>query len=125
MTEIEVIEALSEISINAVTYMTVFLSVTFAYLTVAYFVGAQLSRFQCVAISVLYGAIGAMTGSATIGWSVAWQILRSRESSLFDAVWIFKYTDWIVVLTPFLVGVILTSFYFMFDIRRRSPNGSP
>ena len=60
MSESDAIEALSEISLNATTYVSIFISVTFAYLTVAYLVGKQLTRFQCLAVSALYFLIAGM-----------------------------------------------------------------
>jgi len=118
VTETDVIEALSELSINAATYMTVFISLTFAYLTVAYFVGRSLSRFQCVAISGLYVLFASMTGASAVAWSEAFQLFRTKERSILDEVWIFENTNWTFTLSPILVMVVFTSLYFMYNVRR-------
>ena len=52
MSEAEAIEALSDVAANAGTFFTIFLSVTFAYLTVAYVVGAALSTDIAGAVHV-------------------------------------------------------------------------
>ena len=122
MNESDTIEALSEISINATTYVSIFISVTFAYLTVAYIVGKQLSRFQCNAVSVLYFLIAGMAGAASLGWTMAWQTFREREASVFDELWIFNSVDWMLGMVPFIFFVMALSFYFMYDIRRNSAN---
>ncbi|MGR8946697.1 MAG: hypothetical protein ACU84Q_01530 [Gammaproteobacteria bacterium] len=88
MTESEVIEALSEISLNAATYMTVFILITFAYLTVAYLVGRSLTKFQCWVVAVLYALTSTMFGVAAVGFTETWQRLREREESIFDEIWI-------------------------------------
>ena len=46
--EAQAIEALADIAAVAATYISVFISLTFAYLTVAYLVGATLNRFQLI-----------------------------------------------------------------------------
>ena len=120
MTESEIIEALSEISLNAATYMTIFISVTFAYLTVAYIVGRTLNRFQTLMVSSLYVLLATMTGTATFGFTDAWQILHARKGSVFNEVWIYQNTGWVFFLLPVLALVVLASLYFMFDIRRRA-----
>ena len=119
MTESEVIEALSEISMNAATYLTIFISVTFAYLTVAYLVGSSLTRFQAFMASALYLLTSIMTGTATVGFTDTWQKLHAREQSVFNDVWLYQNTEWLVMLLPALTLVVLASLYFMFDIRRR------
>jgi hypothetical protein len=118
MTESEVIESLSELSINASTYMTIFISVTFAYLMVAYFVGRSLSRFQCFAVSALYMLFAAITGASTISWSEAFQLLGARERSIMDEVWLFENASWVIWLVPLFSMVVFTSLYFMYDVRR-------
>ena len=123
MTESEVIEALSEISINAATYLTIFISVTFAYLTVAYVAGPSLTRYQAVMVSALYLLMSSITATATVGFAATWQKLHARDQSVFNEIWIYQNTEWFFWVLPALVLVVLASRYFMFDIRRRSNAG--
>jgi len=66
MTEAEAIETLSILGANGATYFTLFTTFTFAYLTVAYFVGASLTRFQCIAVSAIYFFTASMMGASTM-----------------------------------------------------------
>ena len=120
MTESETIEALSEISINGITYLSVFISVTFAYLTVTYLVGRTLTKIQCIAVSALYVLFASMTAIATVGWSEAWMRLREREESVIDDIWLFENMQWLYWQLPMLTLVVLASLWFMWDVRRRS-----
>ena len=55
MTEPEVIASVTDLAEIATNFVSLWLSVTFAYLTVAYFLSKALSRFQYFAASALYG----------------------------------------------------------------------
>ena len=119
MAEAEALEVLSNISINAATYWTMFVSFTFAYLTVAYFVGKSLSRFQCVAIFVFYIICAFMSGVTTVGWSEAWFIFKAREHTFIDDVIVFTDIGLFYALIFVLSAISITSLYFMCNDRRR------
>ena len=67
MTEADAIGALTNIGEVAATYTGMWLSVTFGYLTVAYFLGKSLSRFQCLAISTLYVVFAIIFAAVAVG----------------------------------------------------------
>lgn len=73
MTGFKALQVLSNFADNAATYFAMFITFTFGYLTVAYFVGKSLSRFQCFAVSALYAISAILSGATTVGWS------RERE----------------------------------------------
>ena len=52
MTEAETLVSLTDMSDTSLSFISVWISVTFAYLTVAYVVGKDLSRFQYIAITI-------------------------------------------------------------------------
>ena len=118
MSEAEALEVMSDFADNVATYFTMFVSFTFAYLTVAYLVGKSLSRFQCLAASGLYAVSAFVTGATTIGWGNAWLILKAREPTMVDQVWVFDKPGWLPVITLLLVAITLTSLYFMYDARK-------
>ena len=64
MTEAEAMVALAELTDIATAQTSVWLSLTFTYLTVAYLAGKKLSRFQCLAIPALYTVTAGFFGSA-------------------------------------------------------------
>ena len=101
---------------NTQTAFSIYLTLTFAYLTAAYFAGAKLSRFQAFAISGLYSA-----GAAIALMSCVNQLMY------FSAV-LEEYPDiaarsavsgdfWIYYIAPLLAVGIVVSLYFMWDIR--------
>jgi hypothetical protein len=122
MTEFEAIEALSGIAATAVTFLTVFISLTFGYLMVAYFVGAELTRFQSLVISGLYILAASMFGGAAFLWTLAWDLLNAQESSVIDGIW-FADLSWSTGVGIVVVLAALVSLYFMYDVR--SSNQKP
>jgi hypothetical protein len=120
MSEAEALEVLSDFASNTATYFTMFISFTFAYLTVAYFIGQALSKFQCLAISGLYIISAAVSGITTVGWSQAWLVLRAREETMLNEVWLFNDIGWIGTVTFLFVTISVVSLYFMYDIRKKA-----
>jgi len=119
MSEAETLELISLYYGNAVDAFTIYISFTFAYLTVAYFVGPALTRFQVFAASGLYlvAALSAAVGS--ILPMLAWgELLTSRETTLgkFE---IWNGDFWVIYMGTLYAAGILVSLYFMFDIRKR------
>lgn len=123
MTEAEAISALTDIGEVAGTYGGLWVSSTFAYLMVCYFVGKALTTFQCLVISVLYGTSGLMFAGAALGYSNSWLLLRSRERTIFDEVWLFAEIDYYSTMAGVvLFGGVFVSLYFMYNIRKQEPN---
>ena len=89
MTEAEVIESLTNIGEVTATYGGLWLSSTFAYLTVCYLVGKVLTLFECLLISVLYGTSAIMFASATLGYIESWFKLKAQENTIMDDIWLF------------------------------------
>ena len=123
MTEEATIAALTDLGELALTFMGMWFSLTFAYLTVAYLVGRTLSPFQCSAISALYVVGSAIFGASGIGYSDAWLQLRERESSIIDNVWVFtKLQGYLEGAIIIVVAGTVVSLYFMYDTRRGREN---
>ncbi len=119
MTEVGIgaIGALTGIADVAATYLGVWLSLTFAYLTVSYFVGKALSRYQCMMISFLYLLSASMFGVTTLVHVKAWVLLRAREQSVYDEISLVTFPWWIEAVAIFLVTGTLISLYFMYNVR--------
>ncbi|MGR8946685.1 MAG: hypothetical protein ACU84Q_01470 [Gammaproteobacteria bacterium] len=120
MTEAEALEVLSDIGDNVATYFAMYISITFAYLSVAYFIGAALSRFQCIAVSILFVVSALAVGATTIGWANAWLLLKAQERTLVNDVWLFETPGIFPMVIFLLTGMAMLSLYFMYDIRRGS-----
>ena len=88
MSEAETIATLNDISEVAGMFISMWVSFTFAYLTVAYFVGKALSTFQCLTISALYGVTASYFAGASIGHIQAWHMVRTSRETMYNNIWI-------------------------------------
>lgn len=119
MTEAETISALNEISEVIATNASLWASFTFGYLTVSYFLGASLTRFQCLMISVLYFVVAAFFGSAVVGHVMVWHVVRTSRETLYDHVFFMGgQTGWVWGSVIFLFFGTLASLYFMYNVRK-------
>ena len=121
MTEAEILELVVMYTEGAMTSYSIYLTITFAYMTVAYFVGDKLSHFQVVAASGLY-LVGSLTGLLSAYVHVhTWSTLKSEfpggVSALDSSLW-WNGELWKVLITTSLVIGILVSLYFMYNVRR-------
>jgi hypothetical protein len=120
MTEFEAIDALSSIADTFATFFTVFLSLTFGYLTVAYIVGGDLTRFQYLVISGIYFLSASIIGAGAIVWVTTWEALNAQEPSIFDDIWIANALSWSGGISIIVILVTLVSLYFMYNVRSAS-----
>ncbi len=127
MSETDAVATLADIAETAGVYFSLFITLTFAYLTAAYFVGASLSRFQNLVVSGIYLLSSLLTGLTFAGWSRAWIKFNAETQTILNDVFIFR-TAWVIESSAhlMLVSVICASIFFMYDIRRRArtPNNS-
>jgi hypothetical protein len=120
MTEAESIEGISALLASGLTAFTVFFSFTFAYLTVAYLAGPSLSKFQAIAVSVLYVASVASTGLTVFAVQQAMgEIQTTASSAVIDKLMIWDATVWHTFSILLFLSVITLSLYFMHDMRRK------
>ena len=116
--EAEVIGSLMAISDQAATYLNVWVSLTFGYLTVAYFLGKALSRFQCLAISGLYLVIAYIAASSVYGLTQSFFVLLGRDTSLISDVWIITHGGREQGAAIFFSGATILALYFMYNARQ-------
>ena len=86
MSEAETIEAVAIFGANSFSIFSVYLSITFAYLTVAYFVGAALNTFQVWVVSGLYVASAGVSTIACVGTTEAWVELIATQPTIPEPV---------------------------------------
>ena len=123
MTEAEAIESMNGMADVAVSQLSVWVSITFGFLTVAYFLGSKLSRFQCAAISTLYIVTSFLFGGSAIIYVHAWQLLRIREGTVFDELALASNLPMYVGgTTVIVIGGTLISLYFMYNVRSSPPH---
>jgi hypothetical protein len=104
---------------NMTTVTTLYISMLFGYLLVAYFIGAALTRAQSVILTILY----LLTISLNRGSFLSLQLVGQELSKVFiemapDASPVFVFTDaGIVFSTALFVATIAGSLYFMWRVR--------
>ncbi|MFT4562629.1 MAG: hypothetical protein ACI9BW_002375 [Gammaproteobacteria bacterium] len=124
MTEAEALELIPIYVDVAVTSFSMYLTMTFGYFTVAYLVGAKLSRFQMLAISslYLYGAGGsAVTAFIQIQ---AWAKIKEEYTTILDEFAFWNAEFWLISIPGLTVAGIFLGLYFMWNIREGSANDS-
>ena len=119
MTEAEATEALVDIAMACSTYFSIFVSLSFAYFTVAYLVGAVLTRFQLVLITLVYGLAQVLMGATFVIWVNAFQKLYHQEETVLSETWLLESFAWTEMAVMLLTLVLAASLYFMYDVRTR------
>ena len=118
MSELEAVEAVSELLANAISSFTVHFSFTFAYLTASYLVGRSLSKFQAIAVSVLYVTSATITALTVYGNQQAIEEVQlTYPSKVIDRLLMFDMTVWHAVSGVLFTAVVLLSLYFMYNVR--------
>ena len=120
MTEAEALELIVGFGANATNGFAVYISFTFAFLTLSYFIGSKLSRFQSIAISVIYiiGASGpAMSAFAHL---LAIHEIQKKHPTLLDGLFGWDQSVYLIWLPIIAVIGMLLSLYFLYDTRSDS-----
>jgi len=117
MTEAEVIESMAVLGQGAVSVFTVFVSVTFGYLTVAYFLGRELTKFQLYAITGVYLVTSATMACTGVACVLAWEKLVQEYPSVLDTIPFFTIGVWHSITAVIFAAGMLVSIYFMRNIR--------
>jgi hypothetical protein len=115
VTEPEVIEMVNLYAGNGLSSFSLWVSFTFAYLTVAYLVGAKLSNVQLYIVSAMYCITAGVFALAAVTYALSFTALTStyREFNPTD-FWLIPWTSFSSVI---LIGGTLASLYFMWDVR--------
>jgi hypothetical protein len=114
MNEADAIGALSDMPENTATYVAVWISLTFAYLTAAYITGHAMSRFQCWVVTVLYFVTAFFVGSAALVHTQAWVRFNESQSTVYSELWTPPFAEGVAI---FLAAGTLISLCFMYNVR--------
>jgi hypothetical protein len=101
---------------NSMTAFTIYLTFTFAYLTVAYLAGKDLSRFQVTCVSTLYVA-GAVVALLSCVNHLFYFEAVIRQNDALASTAPLPPGFWIYYIVPLLMLGIFVCLYFMWDIR--------
>ena len=121
MTEAEVLEMLNLHAANAINGFVIYNTFTFGYLTVAYLVGANLSKVQVTIISTFYALAASTFSLVTITHTQSFGVLVTNYPEF--AYSIFWHTPWTLLASTTQVGGILVCLYFMYDLRKAKVGG--
>ena len=109
-------EAMAMWSSNAITAFSIYLTFTFAYLTAAYIVGANLSKYQVIVVSVLYTAGATISLLACINNLQFYTLLLNQSEELRSAI-TFSGDFWTYYIAPLFMIGMLVSLSFMWNVR--------
>ena len=120
MSEAEVLELINQHGSNAYSGFAVFLTLLFGYMTVAYIVGARLSRLQTTLITVLYIVTQLLLTLSLLAETHATATLVANYPDYtYSPLQTFPFT----LPSAFIdCAAIILSLIFMFDIRRSAHN---
>ena len=101
--------------------MTVYLTMVFAYLATAYFVGKNLSRFQVIVGSSIFIAIAGLSVVTCISRVHVWTelIKHSDVPVALKNVPFFNYYYWHYVSGIFLTAGLVVALYIMWNVRKK------
>ena len=115
MSEAEVIEMLNLHAANSMSAYSIFITFTFAYLTVSYFVGEKLSLKQVFIVSVLYVTSGAAFTLISILHCQSFGALVTQYPDfIYSRLW---QLPWAPLASILAVGGVMASLYFMWNVR--------
>ena len=118
MTEVEATTALASVGDTMCSFTGLWVSVTFAYLTVAYFVGRDLSRFQNMAVSGLYGVSALLFSLGALVHAEAWLEIAVNSQTVYKTISTSPLYSFVMPTFVLILGVgISVSFYFMYNVR--------
>ena len=114
-------EAMAMWSANAITSFSIYLTITFAYLTAAYFAGAKLTKYQVFVISTLYGAGALISLFSVINNLALYTVLLNQDEGLKSSI-PFSGEFWTYYTTPLFIVGIAVSLSFMWYVRHPNTN---
>ena len=119
MTEPDAIEMVNFYASNALESFSIWVSITFAFLTVAYLVGSKLSKTQVWIVCPLYFITSGTFGLASVVHVQSFTILANAYPDFFPAfLWPLPWSEMTQLV---LIGGTIASLYFMWDVRNPKP----
>jgi hypothetical protein len=121
MSEAELLEQIAAYMGNCISAFTMYVSLTFGYLTVAYLVARRLTSFQAIASTSMYvGASLSCVFTLIAALSVMDGI--SKELAETSTIWpntVFtNVAIWIPAMAVIMTAGVVTSVYFFHTVRK-------
>ena len=118
MTTYEAYDIAQSLFSNSISAISVYLSLTFAYLAAAYFIGKDLSRMQVTTLNTIFLLFSGMSAWAAAGYTNA-AILALVQAGTVLAGGFYAPKPWVTTLigASCVVGTVMC-LKFMSDIRK-------
>jgi len=117
MSEAEALNFIMMACSNAIASFALYITFTTGYLTVAYFVGAALSRFQALCASGLFVIAAGSIGLSCIVQCNAFESAIATYPTLLNTLPLWTTFSWQLAMS-IVIGIgILMSLYFMYSVR--------
>ena len=118
MTEVDTVELVATCAANSFTAFSIYISFTFGFLVMAFFVGSKLTRFQALVATGLYlVAAGTMALASTV-WIQALFLAKNSNTTFLDTITFMGNGEaWIPGMSILLFLGMFISLYFMWDVR--------
>lgn len=118
MNETEALEIVAAMTANCIAAFTVYITLAFAYLTAAYFVGSKLSLFQVLVATGMYIVAAGSCVLALYGSLEGYEVAIRQVPSLAPLPPILNPVFWKLYMMPVMMAGLLVSLAFMWDVRR-------
>lgn len=122
MSEAELYELVALYLSNCILAFTVYVTLTFGYLSVAYLVAAKLTRFQatvatCVYVFAATSCILTLLNSLSFVGALVGKL--SEVSNIYDRVVLDDTAAWFYYMAVTTGSGLAASVYFFYNVRRR------
>jgi hypothetical protein len=121
VTEAEVIDSMTQYFGLVADMLTLYLTATTGYLVVAYLVGKQLTRSQLVIISGLYLVFAFISAYLAVGYGMRGLHYAQVLNQLSPSTPLYATDAVPIALCLALLGGIIASYKFMWDMRHPKP----
>ena len=117
MTEAEAIELMQGYVENGLAAFTIYTSLTFAYLTVAFLAGSRLTKFQVIVVSLMYVVTAGMFIAGTIASLHGYDLIMDKSDTVLETSAFLIAGPWIWLTLGIQILGTLISVYFMYNVR--------
>ncbi len=117
MTTYEAYDLAQSLFSNSISAISVYLSLTFAYLAAAYFIGKDLSRMQVTTLNTIFLLFSGMSAWGAAAYTNAAILALDQAGTVLDGFYDAK--PWVATLigASCVVGTVMC-LKFMWDVRK-------
>lgn len=127
MTEAELYEQIGIYMGNCISAFTIYVSLTFGYLTVAFLVARRLTAFQAITATSIYVVAAfscVFTLLAGLSFMGAFAAELADKSGTWSKVLLSDLSIWLPAMAVITTGGIIASVYFFHTVRRSEESES-